>query len=398
MEAAVKTLAIHFSRLGPYHLARLESAAEALEPKGWRIVALETAGSDDTYAWEKTDSGGSVFERLTVFPDRVFEKIPAGELRRGMNGVLESLRPDAMAVAGWGTVDARACLAWCRKRGAKVFVMSETREADGRRVWWREWVKSRVVRKFDGALCGGSSHRRYLERLGLPPQRIATGYNVVDNAFFSRSHPPVRSEGPFFLASNRFVERKNLLALVEAQARCAASDPNKSWPLVLLGDGILKERLVERCRESGLDAVDFSGTPMESIRIPSGPWVVFSGFRQIQDLPSFYAAAGAFVHPALEEPWGLVVNEAMAAGLPLLSSRNVGAAEELVEEGATGFLFDPQSVDDMARAMTRMLSMDAAKRHAMGESARRMVERMAPKRAFGEGLERLLGLSTRGEC
>ncbi|MFM8364997.1 MAG: glycosyltransferase family 4 protein [Verrucomicrobiota bacterium] len=396
MEAVVKTLAIHFARLGPYHLARLESAAEVLGPMGWRIVALETAGSDDTYAWEKTEVGGAAFERKTVFPDRVFEKIPAGELRRGINAALEAMQPNAMAVAGWGTVDARACLAWCRRRRAKVFVMSETREADGRRVWWREWVKSRVVRKFDGALCGGMSHIRYLERLGLPRERIAMGYNVVDNAFFSQPGQLVRSECPFFLASNRFVERKNLQALVEAQARCFASDPKKSWPLVLLGNGILKERLMARCQESGLDAVDFSETAMEAVRIPAGPSVVFAGFRQIHELPSFYAAAGAFVHPALEEPWGLVVNEAMAAGLPVLSSRNVGAAEELVEEGVTGFLFEPQSVDDIARAMTRVVSLDSSERCKMSAAARVMVEQKTPKRAFGEGLARLLEISTSG--
>jgi glycosyltransferase involved in cell wall biosynthesis len=139
-----------------------------------------------------------------------------------------------------------------------------------------------------------------------------------------------------------------------------------------------------------VEAIDFSGVETKAILIPSKTGVVFAGFRQIHELPDFYAAAGAFIHPALEEPWGLVVNEAMAAGLPVLSSRNVGAAEELVEEGVTGFLFDPQSADAIALAMERMVSMDSLSRRAMGDAARRMVERKAPKRAFGEGLARLL--------
>ena len=132
----VKKIAIHFARFGPYHLARLESTVEALEPLGWKVVALETAGTDATYEWEFTDAGAPRYQRKTVFPERVFERIPASEIKRGINQLLDEIRPDAIAIAGWGTVDARACLAWCKKNRAQAIVMSETRAADGRRVWW----------------------------------------------------------------------------------------------------------------------------------------------------------------------------------------------------------------------------------------------------------------------
>jgi glycosyltransferase involved in cell wall biosynthesis len=118
--------------------------------------------------------------------------------------------------------------------------------------------------------------------------------------------------------------------------------------------------------------------------------VVFPGFRQIGELPGFYAEAGAFVHPALEEPWGLVINEAMASGLPVLSSRNVGAAEELVVEGKTGYLFDPKNVEEIAAALVKIGAMEPEERLAMGRAAYERVERMAPLKAFGEGLARLL--------
>jgi glycosyltransferase involved in cell wall biosynthesis len=118
--------------------------------------------------------------------------------------------------------------------------------------------------------------------------------------------------------------------------------------------------------------------------------VVFPGFRQIGELPSFYAGAGAFVHPALEEPWGLVINEAMASGLPVLSSRNVGAAEELVVEGKTGFLFDPKNVEEIAAALVKIVAMEPEKRLAMGRAAFEHVEHVAPLKVFGEGLAKLL--------
>ena len=96
------------------------------------------------------------------------------------------------------------------------------------------------------------------------------------------------------------------------------------------------------------------------------------------------------MHPALEEPWGLVINEAMASGLPVLSSRNVGAAEELVIEGKTGYLFNPKSIEEMADAMVKIVGMGPEARLAMGRAAFEQVERVAPLKGFGEGLAKLL--------
>ena len=385
---------------------------------GWRVVALETAGRDATYAWERMESVGQDFERRTVFKDRVFEEISASEVKRGIFQELDKIQPQAVVIAGWGTADARACLAWCKKNGAKAIVMSETRAADGRRVWWKEWIKSRLVRKFDGALCGGESHKRYLIKLGIPAERIAAGYNVVDNALFfnkaKRDREVFQSSvgeaksASYFLASNRFVERKNLGRLIQAYAKYAESfqqgGVESIWPLVLLGDGELRGDWEALCGELGLKTtMGFSpgGTEhtegknlkLNSYKLKTSKecgLVVFPGFRQIGELPSFYAGAGAFVHPALEEPWGLVINEAMASGLPVLSSRNVGAAEELVVEGKTGYLFDPSSVEEMARALAKIVGMEPEERLAMGRAAYERVERMAPLKAFGEGLAKLL--------
>jgi glycosyltransferase involved in cell wall biosynthesis len=502
-------LAIHFARLGPYHLARLRSACEVLAPLGWGVVALEIAGADATYEWEQESGGGEQWERVTVFPNGIFERIPASEMKRGIVRKLDRIRPDALAIAGWGTVDARACLDWCKRNDAKAIVMSETRAADGRRVWWKEWVKSRIVRRFDAALCGGESHKRYLVRLGMPEKRIACGYNVVDNQFFGKirngecweqgdlttedtterlggremeqpefgpkgeevgttesksteleagaclsgqagdafsnpsaselardsentshtrfadgpapSHATRRSlpatapealASPYFLASNRFVERKNLGRLLEGYKifqdsvfRLQGAEKTGVWPLVLLGDGELRGDLEARCAELGLKiAMGFShegagSTEGQNLKLNSyklktpavGGCVVFAGFRQIGELRAFYSGAGAFVHPALEEPWGLVINEAMASGLPVLSSRNVGAAEELVVDGETGFLFDPGDVNSIAESLFKMFSMSEAERHKMGMEAREMLERKVPSRAFGEGLAKVLG-------
>ena len=498
-------IAIHFARIGPYHLARLRSACDVLIPMGWRVLALEIAGTDSTYEWDKESLDSPEYERVTVFPDSVFETIPAAQMKQGIARELNRIRPDAMAIAGWGTSDARACLNWCKSYGAMSIVMSETRTADGQRVWWKEWLKSRIVRKYDAALCGGDSHKRYLMDLGIPTERIKYGYNVVDNSIFaekrnrnwgtrirecteiegvglsvskdtesievegkvlshggtviteqgdaeaslrlgshagdsasdslkskladlpvsesliryadgpaslpatSHSLPATAFEaltGPYFLASNRFVERKNLGRLIRAYAIYVGrlQEGKKAWPLVLLGDGELRGDLEALCKGLELKTVmgfslgDVGGTKEEDLKLnsyklknpPRGGCVIFAGFRQIAELPAFYADAGAFIHPALSEPWGLVINEAMASGLPILSSDNVGAAEELVIDGETGYLFDPRNIEEMANAISKVAGMNQGERLTMGRTAFEMLERKAPVKAFGEGLAKLL--------
>jgi glycosyltransferase involved in cell wall biosynthesis len=128
-----------------------------------------------------------------------------------------------------------------------------------------------------------------------------------------------------------------------------------------------------------------------------GGCVIFAGFRQVEELPFFYAGAGAFIHPALAEPWGLVINEAMASGLPILSSRNVGAAEELVQEGVNGFSFDPEDLEGLAGLMAQMAGISVEKRLAMGKASERLILEWGPER-FARGAEEAAGLALAGSA
>ena len=322
--------------------------------------------------------------------------------------------------------------------------MSETRAADGRRVWWKEWLKSRIVRRFNSALVGGRSHADYLVRLGMSRERIATGYDVVDNRYFASKAEEIRNAkceirnsasveekvdagnpptancqlptgfAPYFLASNRFVERKNLARLIDAYAGYVKSIQHSVvsiqgrgdsggistsvWPLVLLGDGPLRADLIARCKTHGLaiaECAPWQQLPTANCHpstISGTPTVFFPGFRQIEELPQFYVRAGCFVHPALEEPWGLVLNEAAACKLPILAGDNVGAAEELVEDGVNGWKFDAQSVDSISENLKKMATLSPDERDHMGKESFRILQECAPTKAFGEGLAKLLGV------
>lgn len=393
-------IAIHFTRYGPYHYARLQAAHEVLSPLGWEVIGLETASTDATYEWDEAKGMNDGPKVVTAFPTRVHEEITTAEYRSTLFPLLDALAPTAMAIAGWGSTDAQLCLAWCRKNDVRRFVMSETRAADGKRVWWKELIKRYLISRFDGALVGGKSHRDYLIKLGMRADKIHFGYNVVDNAYFATETPKYRNTEtpglrPYFLASNRFIERKNLARLIEAYSSYIHSTFNIEhstsvpWDLVLLGDGKLKPALIAQCHVLGLEVIESAPWEDKGNFECNQPAVYFPGFRQIDELPRFYAQAGCFIHPALEEPWGLVINEAMACGLPILSSRNVGAAEELVVDGVNGWNFDASNFEEMAAAMQRISGCDFPL-SVFGDTSRIILQERCPTRAFGEGLTSLM--------
>ena len=129
------------------------------------------------------------------------------------------------------------------------------------------------------------------------------------------------------------------------------------WKMVICGHGDEKKALEEKVRRLGLEEM-----------------IHFPGFISYHEIGCWYGLAEAFVHPALNEQWGLVVNEACAAGLPILCSETIGARYDLVVEGENGFLFDPYNVDEMADSLSKMHGVGATKRRAMGAKSRQIVE------------------------
>ena len=137
---------------------------------------------------------------------------------------------------------------------------------------------------------------------------------------------------------------------------------------MLLGDGALRSAV-----ESRIARPDLAGS------------VVLAGFRQYDELPAWYGLASAFVHASTTEQWGLVVNEAMASGLPVLVSNRCGCAPDLVEDGVNGFTFDPYDVEALAGLMQRVAAMTDERRAAMGRAGQRIIADWGPER-FADGL------------
>lgn len=364
-------IALLFQRYGPYHAAR----ARALAGLTRSVIPIEVSAADDEYAWQTLSDREC--SRVHLLGQASESEASVARLAARLREVLTNHRVDVMAVPGWATRSAVTALACCASMGIPVVMMLDSTRADARRTWSMEAVKRRVLRSCGAALVSGTRSAEYAWELGFPRDRIFQGFDVVDNDHFSTESRRIRADEPgwrralalperYFLASGRFVAKKNMQGLLRAYARYLelSSDP---WNLVLLGDGPLRPHIESKINALGIQSK-----------------VVRAGFRQYPELPAHYALAGAFVLPSIVDQWGLVVNEAMASGLPVLVSERCGCAPDLVSNGENGYTFDPYDAEQLADLMARV-SSDGCDRRAMGEASRRIIGRWTP-RTFARNL------------
>ena len=378
-----------FFSIGPYHVARIEGARQALASSGWEVLTLEVCQEDSERPWGRRANSLDITTLYSRFDE--FAAASGRDIAKRVTDTLDRARPAVVFVPGWGHATARRMLSWAKKNSACAVVMSESKYDDKPRRWLAELAKKWLyVRKFDAGLVGGERHKSYLEYLGMPPHRIFKGYDVVDNTYFQEACEVVRQQPEtvrqqyglpacqYFLTANRFIARKNLARLIEAyrQYRDRVGTP---WDLVLLGSGEQEAVLKSLVSENGL---------ARHVRFP--------GFVGYDDMPGYLGLASAFIHPALSEQWGLVVNESLAAGVPVLVSETVGSAE-LVRHGQNGYCFDATDTDAMAATLVAFHQLTEAEWEQRSRAAMESMQAYGP-REFGAGVSQIVRLlETEGE-
>src|SRR6476660_4544184 len=368
-------IAVVFHHIGPYHHARLNAAADRLLVTGfeWSAKGYDAWGAAETPAR---------YHKVSLFPEATAHCPGNSKLKQAFWSALEQARPDVVAVNGWNNFGSLIAASCCVRRRIPMVVMSESSRQDERRTSWKEAIKRRIVGLYSAALVGGQRHVEYLAELGMSRERVFTGYDVVDNDYFGRRTAEIRNlkfeirdkrdlPENYFLASARIIEKKNLPKLIEAYAeyrRASQVATKVPWDLVLLGDGPLRETL-----DSQLSTLNLN----EHVQLP--------GFKPYDELPVYYALANAFVHASTTEQWGLVVNEAIASGLPVIVSNRCGCVPEVIN--SNGFTFNPTNENELTARLLEMASLSDEERKRLGDNSYRIAANFAPER-FGEGLER----------
>jgi 1,2-diacylglycerol 3-alpha-glucosyltransferase len=363
------SIGILFSSYGPYHIARVEGLLNCSQMPDNQIVALELSRYQEEYPWKiKTDS--LEFSLVSVIQEQTLEKTNIFQLLQRLNNVLNKVNPSVIAIAGYFQPSMLFTLIWCLWHNKPAILLSETTEKDAPRSWWREVLKSWIVKKYKAALVGGQPHKRYLVNLGIPEEAIFLGYDVVNNDTFnpgkikSLSNPVKK---PYFLAINRFIPKKNLSFLISSYGAYQQLVGEQAWDLVICGDGQLRSPLEQQITDLRLK---------NYIHLP--------GFLQQDELLPYFAHASCFIHSSIQEEWGLVVNEAMAAGLPVLVSNRCGCFEDLVLEGINGFGFEPENQADLTQLMVK-ISSGELDLQAMSKASLEHIQKFSLD-YFGQGL------------
>jgi glycosyltransferase involved in cell wall biosynthesis len=286
-------------------------------------------------------------------------------LNRGVMRELRRFGPDVVGVGGWNQPAFWQALAFTKIRRIPLLVWVESTARDARsQALPLELAKRALIRGAAGFFVPGKASEEYVRALGVEDERIALAPNAIDAGVFGAAAGPRNGSPCTFLYVGRLDREKGLDVLLRAFERVPGE-------LVLVG----------------------AGTEEAALRSQASQRVRFIGPLDRDELVPYYAQADVFVLPSRSEPWGMVLNEAAAAGLPLVATDGVGAAHDLIEDGVNGFLVPAEDADALGSALRR-LAEDESFRAAAGGRSREIVSRFTPE-AWARGVAGLARRVTR---
>lgn len=289
-------------------------------------------------------------------------------LNWGMNAALQKLSPDAIVCGGYNYLASWEALRWARRNAVPFLLWVESTARDFRSgAMLRESLKTRFLRQCDGFVVPGKSASHYV-RSYMPDNPIFTAPNAVNIEFFSKAAEIARRNASqnrqsfhlpdrYFLFVGRLEREKGIFDLLEAYAGLP-TEMRSRIGLVFAGDGSDRSQLEKR-------AAALQGS-------------IIAGFLQREHLAIFYALAEAFVFPTHTDPWGLVVNEAMASGLPVICSNAAGCAADLVMDRHNGRLVAACDVGQLRCALDE-LARNPQLRSCMGQASTAKIQQYSPE-------------------
>ncbi len=285
-----------------------------------------------------------------------------------LKSYFKSERYDAVLVFGWSKMLFWQAIWWAKKYRIPLIQRGESNLKHAQS-WYVKAAKKvlfpLLFKQFKAFLAIGKLNAELYRHFGVPEEAIFTAPYCVDNDFFSqraaaqtvnarqlRKDLGIHDDDTVFLFMAKFIDRKRPLDLIAAATMNRAS---VSSHVILVGDG----PLLETCRNTII-----------TNRLTN---VHLVGFKNQSELPTYYAAADVLVLPSEYETWGLVLNEAMACGLPCIVSDACGATADMILEGKTGFTYPMGDVRRLAELMTFMADNKEARRE-MGRYAAAYVQ------------------------
>lgn len=318
-------------------------------------------------------------------------------LNYGIFGRLRRGKFDVLWIHGYATLNSWTAMVAAKMLGIPVLLRTDSTLIDHPRGPLKLALKRiffRILRQFTyGVLSVGQRNTEYWQHhFGTDVPVFSIPYSV-DNAFFKRrsqeatgTREELRRElqlapgRPVILFASKLLERKRCMDLVQAYLQLLERHADRADQalrpyLLIVGDGEERPQIEARLRDAN----------SEGIRM--------LGFRNQSELPRFYDLCDVFVLPSIHEPWGLVVNEVMNAGRPVIVSDQVGCQPDLVFDGDNGAVFPVQNIAALTDALDRLLA-DPTVCRKMGQRSLQRIQAFSFD-ANVEGLMRAFATASR---
>lgn len=369
----------------PYRIPLFNELADQLGSRGLSLKVVFGALGYERRKWA-IDMNDCRFD-YEVLPSAVFRSKGSESVSftyRGLNGLVRREKPAVTIITGFslGTVKL-----WLRNLVVRTpyIIWSGAIESEARPTSGLRRIQRRLlIRGAAGFVAYGSRAKRYFESLGAPADKISIAINTVDTTYYRNSGgghglQPRSGQPCSLLCLGDLIVRKRIDLALRAVKQL--SDVRRDFQLRLVGDGPERERLESL---------------VENLEI--GDLVRFDGFKQKDEVAGILGSTDCLLFPSDYDIWGLVLVEAMAAGVPCIASVRAGATEDLIRDGATGFAVDFNDTQAVADKIEWLLDNpeDSAK---IGHAAQAFIQRNASLQVSAAGIADAamrIGASARG--
>ncbi len=258
------------------------------------------------------------------------------------------------------------CKRYCKKLAVCVCVSERTEVGRGSA---RAFLRRRILKGADAVSYNGPSCHRYLKSLSVPDAKCFH-YPYAASDLFTSPVDLVRApENDFrFLCVGSLTERKGVMPMLNALAEYCRVNPQRSISLALIGDGPLKKEVV-------------------TFEPPKNLQLDICGHMQPAAIQEKMVQSGILIFPTMADEWGMVVNEAMQVGLPVLGSVHAQAVETLVTDGKNGWHFNPAEPRSLAESLDRVFSTDRSRMNQIRDAAKSRVAEITPQASAASALE-----------
>jgi len=338
-----------------YWKRRLIYLRNFLKSKDIDLYAVELFGKGSPYVFDPFNKTEPWWDCL--FPDSSNNELSKYQIKNRVFSKLNEIKPDIVIAGSIVFYSGALGLRWAKRNKKKFIMFDDAKPSWVKRNFLVQGIKNLITNQIDALWLPSNEYdEEYSSLYSKKKLHYFYGYNCIDNQLF-KFNDQKKFDNKKIICVGRLVPKKNIRNLLSAWKFVEKN--NDSNTLMILGDGPLLEELKSFAKSIKLSKVKFLGAVAND------------------KIPQYLYEADAFISPSLYESWGLVVNEAMAAGLPVLLSNRINAASTLLKDGVNGYIFNPYDLGEMQQKLLDFINLPHLAKKEMSANSLKKIAAMS---------------------